>query len=291
MNDFLLQVYGAGNKEVNGIYYQTDEVEKGAPVYCRQLKHNSDRAIFIRMSRQGSWWITPNKKEESIFKHYFYAQRSADSDSSSIPPLTGWSPVNQGISPAPRVKKVAVHKDQPFYFDLKKVFLSELFSDVHFHCPDGTVLHAHKIVLSNVSSYFAIVFEGPWDLEHPDGIWKTSNSSETMKAVLSYIYGYPISVEDLEEHSLDILSLAHEYDMVELVTIVEIELIEKISTDNVKDLLHCSARFELERLKACCFDFVKTEGIDLIMDKEFVKISSEDENLWDELRCHMKENQ
>ena len=47
-----------------------------------------------------------------------------------------------------------------------------------------------------------------------------------MKAVLSYIYGYPMSEEDLEEYLIDILCLVYEYDMVELVIIVEIGLIE-----------------------------------------------------------------
>ena len=104
-----------------------------------------------------------------------------------LPPEEGWIQSVKGTtSPIPiRVKSKIKHvRESPY----KRYFLSEKWSDIHFHCPDGTILHAHKVILSTNSSYFRTVFEGLWDKEHPNGIWKTTNPPDIMKVILSFIY-------------------------------------------------------------------------------------------------------
>ena len=83
---------------------------------------------------------------------------------------------------------------------LKTLLFSSTFSDVHFHCPDGAILHAHKSILSTASPYFATVFLGPWDDDHPDGVWKTTNCAEIMKGLLRSMYTGIDNVQDFLAH-------------------------------------------------------------------------------------------
>lgn len=62
-----------------------------------------------------------------------------------------------------------------------KLLFSQDFADVTFECPDGTSLHAHKNILAASSDYFRV------NLIQME-FWKTTNDSDTMKVVLSFIY-------------------------------------------------------------------------------------------------------
>ncbi len=186
-------------------------------------------------------------------------------------------------------KRPLIQKDETYLFDMKKMYLSASFSDVRFHCPDGTILHAHKLILSQVSSYFQNAFEGHWKSENPDGIWETSNSADSMKAILSHMYGFPFNEDDIKANPIDVLNLAHEYDLARFVYSIEEYLLEKLNRDNVKEILYCSERLDLLELKEKCFDFVRSEGFDLIMDENFLQISTENKALWIELRSFLKD--
>ena len=164
------------------------------------------------------------------------------------------------------------------------MLLSSKFSDVHFHCPDGTILHAHRNILSAASPYFATVFEGPWDDEHPNGVWKTSNSANLMKVILAYIYIGVKKGDEISNQALAILSLAHEYQLEMLVKAAETILMQQIEEENVKEILQSSILYNLEKLKRSCFDFVKKNMAKVLMNKDFMKLATEDEALWSELQ-------
>ena len=167
------------------------------------------------------------------------------------------------------------------------MLLSSKFSDIHFHCPDGTILHAHRNVLSAANPYFATVFEGPWDDEHPNGVWKTSNSAKLMKVILAYIYIGVKKGDEISDQALAILSLAHEYELTMLVKAAETTLIQQIEEENVKELLQSSILYNLKKLKRSCFDFIKKNAIKVLTNKEFMKLATEDEALWSELRSFL----
>merc|ERR1712038_661217 len=141
-------------------------------------------------------------------------------------------------------------------------------------------------ILAQASSYFATFFEGPWDQEYPDGIWKTTNSADDMKFILSHIYDLPFQADKFKENALVKLSLAHEYGLEELLTCMECYLMKKIDMSNVKDILLCADLLNLEVLKEFCFMFIKQKGYSLLMNGSFVQMM-ENKNLWSELRSYL----
>ena len=145
------------------------------------------------------------------------------------------------------------------------------------------------MILAQTSSYFATFFEGPWDQPHPDRIWKTTNSADDVKFILSYIYGFECKDCNLKEKPLVKLSLAHEYNLKDLLVCIEDILSRTIDVSNVKDFLLSADRLNLEVLKKACFVFVKQKGCSLVLDKSFVAIM-ENEKLWYELRSYLADN-
>jgi hypothetical protein len=102
---------------------------------------------------------------------------------------------------------------------LKTMVLSDEFSDVRFECKDGTSLPAHKCVLSSASTYFHNYFTGPWGelAEHEGGVWKTSHSSDVVRAILMFVYTGEIPSSLLKTQAPTLHAASSEYDLQELV--------------------------------------------------------------------------
>lgn len=290
--DFI-KVSGACYDELNGSYYQcsliVDECSSSDRIYHKIHDSNPHNKYFIHLvNEEKRWYISA---QSNVVKHLFWANWDSKLNK---PPEFQWNfydskmRYNYEKFQTTQICVRSVAANRKSNFDSKKVFLSESFSDVHFHCPDGTVLHAHKLILAQASSYFATFFEGPWDEECPDGIWKTTNSADDMKFILSHIYDIPFQASKFEENSLVKLSIAHEYGLKELLTCMECYLMKKIDTSNVKDILLTADLLNLKVLKECCFMFIKQEGYSLVMNESFVKMM-ENKKLWSELRSYLSD--
>lgn len=161
-------------------------------------------------------------------------------------------------------------------------------NDVHFHCSDGIVIHAHKLVLSSMSPYFASIFTESWDKWNPDGIWYTSDTSDEMGIILAAMYTGSIEKEDLRKYPFEILSLAKKLQLEILIQIVEIFLKRSIQISNVKKLLLSSDEYKLNRLKNACFNFIKMNAEDVFADESIImELKSENEQLWGEMRTYL----
>lgn len=161
-------------------------------------------------------------------------------------------------------------------------------NDVCFHCSDGIVIHAHKLVLSSMSPYFASIFNESWDKWNPDGIWYTSDTSDVMGIVLAAMYTGSIEKEDLRKYPFEILSLAKKLQLEILIQIVEIFLKRSIRKNNVKKLLMSSDKYKLKRLKNACFHFIKENADDLFADESIImELKFENEHLWGEMRTYL----
>ena len=110
-----------------------------------------------------------------------------------------------------------------------------------------------------------------------------------MKFILSYIYGFECKDCNLKEKPLVKLSLAHEYNLKDLLVCIEDILSRTIDVSNVKDFLLSADRLNLKVLKKACFVFVEEKGYSLVMDKSFVAMV-ENEKLWYELRSYLADN-
>lgn len=140
-----------------------------------------------------------------------------------------------------------------------KLLLSDSFSDIEFLCSDGVSLHAHKSILAAASTYFKVAFEGPWAETHLDGVWKTSHSSELMKATLTMIYtGDPKLCKVLCTGfiTVEMFEVASEYDLQGMIPLVVGNCIHSLDQANVTPLLRAALVHENSTLQRGCLEFI-----------------------------------
>ena len=252
------KVTGAGTTRFNGLYYTTEEMHSGVSIYSK-TGNSKDREDDSFLMLYDNCWCISTRSINGIrnFDNFTWYYFCLCIPKSRTPPESGWTCCRCANAPPPIVHKVLIVIKPYCLITFEKMLFSAKFSDVHFHCPDGTILHAHRNILSAASPYFATVFEGPWCDEHPNGVWKTSNSADLMRVILAYIY---ISVEkedDISKQPFAVLSLAHEYQLIILVEAAERILMQQIKEKNVKEILQSSILYNLENLKHSCFDFIE----------------------------------
>jgi len=304
--DIVIQVKGAGADEINGYYYPYSGNGKshGWPVFS---KFSSSLGYYYLKYFGGSWRIC-GAKEFTYQVDYYVCERNERSD---IPPCSGWKIPTKflyrqasfaphhsfdqddskcpGVLPVPTITVASFTNNESLECSKTnaKMLFSEKFSDVHFLCPGGAMLHAHRIVLSAASDYFSAIFEGDWADEHPDGKWEIPISENLMRIILTHIYTCDTDTEEISEYPLEIISLAHEYQLTKLVEKAEQVMTEKIDEFNVKQALQIAVLHDLDVLKESCFQFIKGSTKNIVMDKGFMELSTKDEALWDELRSYL----
>jgi hypothetical protein len=166
------------------------------------------------------------------------------------------------------------------------LLFSEKSSDIKFVCRDGTVVFAHKLILSAASDCFANYFG-----EHPDRTtWKTSYSPEIVRAFLTFIYTGHIPSTTMDKHALDLLPVAQECFFPALVKLCEASLFRTISIDSIKDVLVLSYTHNITGLVNECFTFVKRNAIDVLTEPNFAALATESPDLWQQLRAAITEN-
>lgn len=289
MNEFdLVLVCGAGTKDLNAVYFPSEEVRNGCPVYTQSgiFENRKDDDFFIWLEHDGVWFISTLKQggdpDVDLQCYYWSPKRGLNN-----PPEYGWVS-NLGDCPAPRVSLIPCKLNRWMSTpNLQKMLFSPKLSDIQFHCTDGSIIHAHKIILSVASPYFATVFGGPWDDENPDGIWKTTNSSEILRIMLKVMYAEIPTIQEIEKQPMAVLAIAHEYGLKLLVQMTENIMMTLIQKKNVKSLLQTAVLYELNRLKRSCFDFIKNDSIKILTDEDFARLEIEDGKLWTELQSYL----
>uniref|UniRef100_A0A7S4J6Y1 BTB domain-containing protein n=1 Tax=Odontella aurita TaxID=265563 RepID=A0A7S4J6Y1_9STRA len=211
---------------------------------------------------------------------------------------------------------------------MRSLLFSPLCSDIRFVCEDGAVLHAHKCVLAASSEYFSTAFEGPWGsasasalVPAPSGtgrlkddtggennhdgdrrggggalIWPTSNSSQIMRAVLSFVYTGNIADcgcgdgktanEDIDPRAL--LSVAHECGLAPLLEEAEMMCFRDLTVENWKETLQLAHLYECDALKGLCFDFCRERAVEILTDPGVAALAAANQELWSELREAIK---
>lgn len=165
----------------------------------------------------------------------------------------------------------------------KSMLVNSQFWDVTFACSDGKTFSAHKCILSAASGYFANYFSGPWAQHHPDGVWKTTNSSEVMWAVLQFIYTGVLPEATVSAHAHELLCVAHEYQLPQLFLICQANCIRSISCENVKTLLQLAHLLDSPELERACFDFVRRHAAETLTQPDIVALATQDPTLWKKL--------
>jgi len=163
------------------------------------------------------------------------------------------------------------------------MLLNSHFWDLTFACPDGKTFRAHKCILSAASDYFANYFAGPWSRHHSDEVWETSNSSDVMWAVLTFVYTGELPAATANAHATELLCVAHEYQLPQLYSIAEASCIRILCGDNVKTMLQLAHLHNSQELEEACFDFVRANAAQMLTQPDFVQLATQNVVLWNKL--------
>lgn len=165
----------------------------------------------------------------------------------------------------------------------KKILLSSDQSDIKFVCEDGVILPAHKAVLAGASPYFATAFGGPWAENNMEGEWHTAHPSFLIKAVLTFVYTGDTKGSRIEDHPMDMLSIASEYDITSLKDLASFHCIRSIDLENFKTMAELAHLHGIKYLKNACGVFLKNYSGTVLKNPEIMSLPTDKPDLWAEL--------
>lgn len=270
-------------------YYPSNRTLNNALVYSkrgRNFNGTIDDTFFIGRNKCGKWWITTL---EDHFNQGHISHYVSSVNHLTTPPEHGWKLVEEMFAPPPKLSIVHDNDDEVSYLErIRNKVTVDTFNDIHFYCADGMILHSNKSFLSAVNPYFKIIFEGDWNEEHPDGIWQTSTSAETMEIILSFIHSLGKESDGVAKQPIQILALAHKYQLTNLINFVELMLIHQTGEENVKKHLQVSILHDLDRLKLFCMRFLQKHMYEAVMNEHFfLSLANEDNTIWDIMRFYL----
>ena len=302
----VVQIVGAGTDDVNGIYWQTEHTLNDYPCYSKSgTFHDNvedEDCILIWRASNSTWYISlfhadENGQLSDSYMNYYQSsslttkKKKKDDVSTATPPESVWQLFNDGAIPPPIVTVVNVpstNSKGKFVLDKaphKELLQNKKMSDVQFHCKDGTILYAHKVMLCMASPYFSSLFEDNISLS--DGIINVKYSSEVMKLMLKFMYLGKATKEDLKKDPTSILILAHQYQLDKLVEAAIIVATEMMDTKNMKTLLTCAHQYKLTSLLESCFQFIQKNLVEILTDEDFITLATENNDLWSDMRTYL----
>ncbi len=297
--EISVEVSGAPIMHFNGTYFRTNSSKVNNTIQYTKTasfmmypnvpfieKRDDDKWYFLQ------WKFSSDTNSDGIKQILEYMCESViiNLDGGNVmpaPPASNWYQVktfrNTSIRMSSKFTFVNKSSNESFLF-------SDKFSDVHFHCPDGTIIHAHKLILSTQSSYFSTVFEGPWDKQHPNNDWVTAIPPDILRIVLKFIYtGVFIQLESTLEELFSILALAHEYELKLLVEAISDKLILMMDMKSIKDITQKAYIYNLNNLKVSCITFIHTNFVGVLMEESFMELATESDSIWSDLKSDLKE--
>ena len=218
--------------------------------------------------KSGSLTFNPNVKLLSKFQSKSMQNYGSAPEHADFHEIFGF----YSYCPQKKVPSVNVTYKVTFELDLKitempskskllhKFYSEGEFSDVEIHC-DGKVFHCHKIILSGQSGVFKKMLEKNKKRKH-DMVEATTGkieisdtSATTMENLLFYIYH-----EDLHKNEakivLDLLMAADKYAIFDLIKICVKVLKERLSEENVVDVMTAAYLTNQEELFETAYKFI-----------------------------------
>lgn len=134
-------------------------------------------------------------------------------------------------------------------------YLNEDFADITF-CFETVKIPAHRIILATRSTFFRALLCGGFAESNLKEI-SLKVQVDSFKSLLLYIYSGELSLNVMtEDQILDILCLASEYCVFELVAYVSKHLRKMLQLENVWKILDIAQTHHFHTLIDACWDFV-----------------------------------
>ena len=148
----------------------------------------------------------------------------------------------------------------------------ELLCDVHL-VAEGAKFPAHRVVLAAASSYFQAMFTGGFKENKMGEITLNDMSGKGLKDVLNAIYTGELLLS--KENVCDVLPVASQLQLNEIVQHCEEFFVAKVSVQNCLSFLSAAEKFDLQEAIDKCNKFVLNNFHILSQTTEFKNLSQE----------------
>ena len=157
-----------------------------------------------------------------------------------------------------------------------------LLCDVHL-VGGGANFPAHRVVLAAASPYFQAMFTGGFKENQMSEITLNDTSSEGLKCVLDAIYTGELSIS--VENVCDVVPLANQLQLNEIVEHCGIFLSQNVSTHNCLSFLSVAEKYDLQEVEDECSKFVLENFDTVSQSTEFTNLSKQ------KLCCYLSDDQ
>jgi len=104
-----------------------------------------------------------------------------------------------------------------------------------------------------------------------------------MKSVLTFTYTGELSFSIVDSNAHDLLRIAQEYNLPELLKLAEASCIRKLSCENIKEFLQLAHLHQSKALLKACFSFVRRNAAECMTEPDFLALATEEPDLWAKL--------
>uniref|UniRef100_A0A8R1DK59 BTB domain-containing protein n=1 Tax=Caenorhabditis japonica TaxID=281687 RepID=A0A8R1DK59_CAEJA len=158
----------------------------------------------------------------------------------------------------------------------EQLYMSSEHSDVTLLFDDGTKIASHRLILAVRSTFFrAMLFTGFQESKQKIIALPDTNST-AFRAILKYMYSSKIDFTGVElDILLEYLSLAHRYDLTQLMTAISNYFKEILKNENLCSILNAAFFFQLSELIEYCMQYSDKHADQLLDDPSFIKLTGD----------------
>uniref|UniRef100_A0A914NBZ5 BTB domain-containing protein n=1 Tax=Meloidogyne incognita TaxID=6306 RepID=A0A914NBZ5_MELIC len=140
-------------------------------------------------------------------------------------------------------------------------------------------INTHRFILAKNSVVFQKMFEQMGMTEAQNGKIKIVDSSpECFKAMLEYFYSGEIDKKTIEKYSDDLFSIAHKYEVKQLMEICENYMAANIDAENFSKFYLFAQFYHLPKLAKACIQFLSANKQSFLVSKEWKQFKSLNKN-------------
>lgn len=211
----VIEVFGAGNPDANGIFVQIGV-------------HNS-RPVFAKSNEGVEWKVLHNGGTQWSMYDADGRLMYYSSQGDALPPTTGWC-FATGCTPRPKIK---YHRPCSYSSEVQeRVWKKRRFTDAVVVC-EGQRFDVYRATLSAASSVFEAAFESPMK-EGETSLYEIRDSTPAaVEALLFFLHTGKMVVPEAD--LVPLLHLAVQYEVDELPGRAAAALLDNLSASNVQD--------------------------------------------------------